>query len=216
MLPDAEKTSGVVNPPAADTPPKTVEPAPVLEKKPEPPAPPEPTHEIPSGYVPYQALDEERIKRKDVERRLREAEARLSSGAPSDIPDADLSEEGKILKGEIADLKAKLARKEQSDQMAVVVGKYPAIADKLDEFDEYRESRPNLTIEEAAEVFAARNKLTDKKPVRKGLESPTGGDKTGSEPGTYTAADIDRLMKTDYRKFEKLIRAGVIDPDKIK
>jgi len=55
-----------------------------------------------------------------------------------------------------------------------------------------------------------------KKPDRKGLESPTGGEKTGSEPGTYTADDIDRLMKTDYRKFEKLIKSGVIDPDKIR
>src|SRR3990167_1062429 len=53
----------------------------------------------PKGYVPYQALDEERRKRKELEQKISDLE---SSSVPSND---DLSDEGRTLKKELGSLR---------------------------------------------------------------------------------------------------------------
>lgn len=160
----------------------------------------------PKGFVPYQALEEERRMRKEAEE---EAE-RLKNLAPSENSDV-FSDEGRALKGEISVLNQKLSDIERKEARREVENEFPVIKDKKDEFNEFLEDEENkrLSIKKAAKLFLAeKGLLNPETPERKGLETPTSGGKK-PEPG-LSDEEKENIRKTDYRKYEQLIREGKI------
>ena len=166
--------------------------------------------EIPKGYVPYDALHAERQKRKELEAKLKEKES--STSEPSDDV---YSDEGKMLQGRIDALTTKISSYEKKDQETKVYSAYPILKDKREEFQDYLEENPELSLEKAAKLFLFENNLASA-PVteRKGLERPTGGSKKTPAKG-FTQDDLKRLRETEPRKHIKLIRSGKINPDDI-
>ncbi len=201
MLPDAEATVNDI---------KEEIKTPQVELTDEDPATPAPEKsDIPKGMVPYQALDEERRKRKDLEKKLKQLES-----SSSVIPDDQLSDEGRLLKQEIQKAQDKISELEAEKQRDQVYSKYPQIADKAGEFEDFREEYPTLPLEKVAKLFIAEKNLFDA-PKRKGLERPTSGPKTQHDE-EFSSDDISRLMKGDEKKFVKLIRQGKFDQMKFK
>jgi hypothetical protein len=66
-----------------------------------------------------------------------------------------------------------------------------------------------MSLKTAAKVFLTEKGLTGE-TQRKGLEKPTGGDRTPIVSGTMTAEDAKRLRDTDYRKYSDMVRKGQI------
>ena len=83
-----ENEQGVTSDPSTDT---GSTPAPVVEEVVEAPQPQKP----PKGFVPYQALEEERTKRKELEEQL------ANASTPSEDSEEVFSDEGKTLRNEI-------------------------------------------------------------------------------------------------------------------
>jgi hypothetical protein len=46
-------------------------------------------------------------------------------------------------------------------------------------------------------------------PVRKGLEKPTGGDRTPLSSGMSTE-EVKSLRETDYKKYREMLKKGLI------
>src|SRR3990167_3227750 len=180
-------------------------PAPVVEEPAEEPQPQKP----PKGYVPYQALEEERKKRKEAEELVKE----LKSSAPSEPePEEDVfSEEGKALKGDIKALNEKLHSLEKREARKEVEIEFPILKERKEEFETFLEDEENsrISIRKAAQLFLAEQNLLEEKPKRKGLEKPTGGGQVIPE-AKLTAEEIKDMMKNDWKRYEKLLRAGKI------
>lgn len=160
----------------------------------------------PKGYVPYEALFEERQARKELEEKLEKL-----SAPPTDSGEI-YSDEGKALKGEISSLNEKLRTIEKREQRREAEVEFPFLKDKRQEFDVFLEDEENkrLSVKKAAKLFAAElGFLGDNEPARVGLEKPTGGGQTIPEP-TYSAEDVRDMMKNDWRRYERLIREGKI------
>jgi hypothetical protein len=169
--------------------------------------------EIPKGFVPYDALHQERQKRKELEAKL--LEIKLKETSAPEPADETYSDEGRALKNQIDLLNAKVSSYEKKEEESKVYSSYPIIKDKKDEFQDYLEENPELSLEKAAKLFIFENNLsTAPVPERKGLERPTGGSKKTSSKG-YTEEDVKRLRETEPRKYIKLIRAGKLNPEEI-
>lgn len=161
----------------------------------------------PKGFVPYQALEEERNKRKQIEEEVE----RLRS-TPTEEQEVEVfSDEGKALKGDINKLSEKLHLMERKEALRDAETEFPFLKDKKDEFQEFLTDDENkrLSIRKAAQLFAAEKGLLGSDPQRKGLEKPTGGGQITPEP-SYTAEAIADMMKNNYRLYEKLVRQGKI------
>ncbi len=203
MLPSAEETVNLIKEPLE---PELKAPlGEMTDEEPDLTPPPD----RPKGMVPYQAMEEERRKRKDLEKKLKDLET-----SSSIIPDDQLSDEGKSLKQEILKAQDKIASLEAEKQRDQVYSKYPQVADKAGEFEDFREEYPSLTLEQTAKLFIAEKGLIDA-PKRKGLERATSGPRGGKEE-EVSSDDITRLMKGDERKFAKMIRQGKFDQMKFK
>ena len=160
----------------------------------------------PKGFVPYQALDEERTLRKAAETELEKLRT-----APSEEPDEVFSDEGKALKGEIKALNERIRLNERKEARREAEIEFPFLLDKREEFNAFLEEEENkrISVRKLAKLFAAEHQMLASEPHRKGLEKPTGGGQVVPEP-TLSAEDIRHLMKNDYRKFEALVKAGKI------
>ena len=177
-----------------------------------PDSPPTPEAEVaetpqpqkpPKGFVPYQALEEERAKRKQLEEQI-------ANSAPSEEPEV-YSDEGKILRGDIKSLNEKLHAIERKESRREAEAAYPVLIERREEFDTFLEDDENkrLSLGKAARLFLAEgNLLAPEPPERAGLEKPTGGG-TPPEP-SLSNEEIAYLMKNDWKKYEKLLRAGKI------
>src|SRR3990167_5512039 len=193
-----EETTGVTSDPSTDT---GSQPATVVEEVAEAPQ----TQKPPKGFVPYQALEEERAKRKEAEEKLNNALA------PSEDQDV-YSDEGKLLKGELKTLNEKFRAIERKEARRDAESEFPQIKERKAEFDAFLEDEENskLSIKKAAKLFLAeQNLLAPEPPARKGLEKPSGGSQAPPEP-KLSNEEIEHLMKTDWKKYEKLLRAGKI------
>lgn len=164
---------------------------------PEPEVTDEPKEQVkpPKGYVPHEALIEERKKRKQAEVEAAEAEARLNSLSSSE-PEVDTS-----------DLESRLEKLEKQSIYTI----YPNLADKQDEFEAFAEENPHYPLDAAAKIFMAENDMFEK-PRRKGLERPTSGPKTPPKKG-YTMEEIKDLRENNHRKYIDLLREGKITFD---
>ena len=131
--------------------------------------------------------------------------------APSEEPEV-YSDEGKLLKGELKTLNEKFRAIERKEARRDVESEFPQIKERKAEFDAFLEDEENskLSIKKAAQLFLAeQNLLAPEPPARKGLEKPSGGSQAPPEP-KLSNEEIEHLMKTDWKKYEKLLRAGKI------
>ena len=108
------------------------------------------------------------------------------------------------------ELKEMKKTKERETKFSKILSEFPELKDSSDEFKDYCEENAQTDMTTLAKSF-----LFDKKPARKGLESPTGGDKTPPSGG-FTTDDVKRIRENDPKLFEKLIREGRIDTRKLK
>lgn len=123
-------------------------------------------------------------------------------------PDGSYSEEGLRLKGEIDSLRQELSRTHEEKAFEGVKTQYPAIADKLDEFNEFRKDYVGVPLEKIAKLFVVENDLMPIKE-RKGLERGNTG--TKSVPSSkLTPEEVKDLRENNFRKYQKLVREGKI------
>lgn len=203
MLPDPSQTEPVVS--------EDPNPAPVEEvvDESQPEAPPEPA-KPPKGYVPHEALLEERRIRKEEARLRKEAEAKLhslSSSTPSDeVEDDEVVEE--VEDDETLNQRVKRLEKEN------LFMRHPELSDKKDEFEEFLTENPEYPLESAAKVFKAEHGLYPAAPARPGLERGTGGPKTAPQSG-FTPAQLKELRENHPRKYLEYIQTGRLKPNEV-
>lgn len=155
-----------------------------------------------------QSLKEEREKRRETERKLKEAEEKILSSTPTEEV---YSDEGKTLMKEIQSLKSELSGYKTESTRKDVLREYPVLEDKWTEFNEYLAEPENagMALKTAAKAFLIENGLSIT-TKRKGLEKPTGGDKT-PKPQGYTFAQMKALRENDWDKYQKLNKEGAFD-----
>lgn len=159
--------------------------------------------------------EEEAVLRKATERKLKELEPLPSE--PSEIVEDQPLDDDSPVHEEVRQLKSKVSEMERRDQRRELEVKYPQLAEKRGEFDEFLEDGENskLSLSQAAKLFLAEKGLLDTpKPARKGLEKPTGGTKAPTS-AKISKEDIKRLRETQPRKYIKMLRDGVLNPDDI-
>jgi hypothetical protein len=147
------------------------------------------------------SLQKERAKRKELEELL----------AKQNSPDIEVfSDEGRALKSQIDSLKAQLTAFNEEKILSSVQAKYPAIADKMEEFNEFRESYPNANMDSVAKLFLVENDLLQPKTPPKGLERGSTGPRTIPKQG-MTSEDVKDLRNKDYKKYMEMLMAGKLD-----
>ena len=152
------------------------------------------------------SLQEEREKR-----RMAEEEAELLKKENEDLKTStfsgDYSDEGKALKGEISDLKSELLEVKGELTKKDILITHPVLNDKWAEFEEFRSHPDNkgMNMRTSAKAFMVENGFME--PTRKGLEKPTGGDRTPPQNG-MNAEDVKILRTTNFKKYQDLIREG--------
>lgn len=146
------------------------------------------------------SLQEERGKRQSAEADLTALRKALASGEAS-------TEEGKVLKGQIAELEGTIASMKSAEVMRNLETKFPALKDKAAEFEEFRKAYPPGNDESVAKIFLAENNLLEVPITRKGVEKPGGGGRNTSKQG-MTLADVENLRVNNFRKYSAMLKAG--------
>lgn len=147
------------------------------------------------------SLQKERAKRKELEELL----------AKQNSPDIEVfSDEGKALKSQIDALKAQLTAQNEEKILSSVQAKYPALADKMEEFNEFRESYPNANMDSVAKLFLVENDLLQPKTPPKGLERGSTGPRTIPKQG-MTSEDVKDLRMKDYKQYMEMLMSGKLD-----
>lgn len=119
------------------------------------------------------------------------------------------SDEGKMLASRLESIEQENARLRGERELDQVKAKFPALSDKMAEFETFKQEYPNFKVENVAKLFLVENGLLGGEPERKGLEKPTGGPRT-SQPVGMTLADIDSLRDTNYRLYKEKLLSGEI------
>ena len=211
-----EENKGV-NPSASPTGEKEPEPVREDEKTPEQQPKPEEKLKVEDKTVPYSRFKEKVDQVNKLEQELKElkslpsSEEVLSQKYPEweylDETQKAIFKRQEALESELANLKAEKAK---SDNFVKVLTEFPELKETETEFKDYCEQNPNTDIFILAKSFSF-----DKKPKRKGLEEPTGGEKTISTGGP-TTEEVKRIRETDEKLFAKLVKEGRIDVKKLK
>jgi hypothetical protein len=158
---------------------------------------PQPGDKTPNALL-LESLQEERDKRRQLEEELES----LRSPAPSETGEV-FSDEGKaIVDKYVAPLQDTVTSLQ--DQLAIkdVQATYPQLKELSSEFDEYRKDYPRHKIDNVAKLFLTEKGLLD--APRKGLEATTGGPRVPLTSG-MTAADVETLRKTDFKKYQQMV-----------
>lgn len=202
-LDDVKKEETLIQESSPETPQEPEAP----EVTPQAPATPE---KPPKGFVPLNALQEERQKRQALEERQKTLEEELET-LKSSIPSENevFSDEGKILKSEISSLKSELSEVKTELTRKDLLINYPILKEKWEEFETFRSDSDNkgMNLKTAARAFLIENGLFD--APRKGLEKTTGGPRTPIT-SEMSAEDIDSLRKNDYKKYYSMLKKGQI------
>lgn len=167
---------------------------------------PETTEEVTEVELPgaktesvllLESLQEERRKRKELEAEL---EATKSTGTYTDADEVNR---------QVAEIKARLDATIEASHLAELQAKYPALKDKVTEFNEYRDDPENtgMNLGAAAKAFLAERDLLVT-PARKGLETGT----TARQPVKTgrTEQEIAELRTTNYRQYMKELKAKTL------
>jgi hypothetical protein len=167
--------------------------------------------------IPYSRFKQVVKERELLESRVKELETLPPSeeAISQKYPDWDLMDEGQraialrqeALEKELKELKARDAWEKSFSK---TLDEFPDLKESVTEFKDYCQQNPTTSISTLAKSF-----LFDKKPIRKGLEKPTGGEKTMPTSG-FTTEEVKRIRETDEKLFEKLVREGRIDTRKLK
>jgi hypothetical protein len=147
----------------------------------------------------------ERAKKAEIQ--LREFE---SINNNNEVPSSDIfSDEGRALKREIEEQNEKIAQLLQENAKKDVLNTFPILKDKWSEFDSYRNDPENkgMSIQTAAKAFMHDSGLFE--PTRKGLEKPTGGQRTPVNQA-QSPEDIKTLRETNFRKYRAMLAKGEI------
>jgi hypothetical protein len=149
-----------------------------------------------------ESLQKERAKRKELEELL----------TKQNSPDIEVfSSEGIALQGRIQRLEAQLTAANEEKILSSVQSQYPALKDKMTEFEEYRQlNYPTANIESVAKLFLVENDLLQPKTPPKGLEKGSTGPRTIPKQG-MTSEDVKDLRNKDYKKYTEMLMAGKLD-----
>ena len=142
--------------------------------------------------------------------RLKKAEADLKALRESNLqaPSQDYSDEGRMLKGEIETLRQELTANKQERELTELQAKFPALKDKIAEFEIFKQEYPTYKTENIAKLFLVENGLLGE-PSRLGLERPTGGPRTSGQVG-MTPQDVDDLRVNNFRLYKEKLLSGEI------
>jgi len=138
----------------------------------------------------------------------------IKPSAPVEIPEEAMSDEGKLLKGQIANLEKTLSSFQEKTTLSNVYATYPALKDKQDEFNEFRAEYPTMALDKLARVFVIEHGLSAPAPKRLGVEKPTGGAKAPTKQG-MSIEDVARIRTTQPKLYQKMLKEGKINPDTI-
>lgn len=160
----------------------------------------------------YAALEEERRVSAFERQKRQEAEDKLKQQETTDPFEPEvISDEAKILKGQIDTLSGKISQLEDEKALEKILVQYPVLKENLDKFNEFRlAEHPRAKIESVAKIYLAENGLLESRRV--GLENPTGGDRAPVSQG-MTPDDIANLRKTNWKKYQELLSKGLIKMD---
>lgn len=177
-----------------------------------PPVVPAPGSQTPPDKL-LGALQEERRLRKEAEERAAKAEADAAAlkaaGTPS-VPGQEFSDEGRaIIEEHVKPLRDEITSLKEQNALKDLVATYPALKDKLSDFEEYRKVYPQAPIENVAKLFLSERGLLVSAP-RMGLETTTGGDRTPA-PSGMTVAEVKTLRETNYPKYRELVLSGKLE-----
>lgn len=139
---------------------------------------------------------------KNAERKVEEITGeieRLSEQVPSEFRDERVG----ALQTEIAEIR-------QEQAVAKIQESHPQLKEVWSDFETFRADPENkgMNLKTAAKAFLAEKGLSDS-ASRKGLERPTGGDRTPISSG-MTPEEAKNLRETDYRKYSEMVRKGQI------
>lgn len=150
------------------------------------------------------SLQEEREKRKRAEEALKVLE---SNQVPSDTE--VYSDEGKAIVDKfVKPLEREIQTLREQSELKDVYATYPDLKGLSSEFDEYRKDYPRHKLGNIAKLFLNEKGLLES--PRKGLEKTTGGPRTPVQTG-MTAEDVKNLRTNNPRKYEDMLRKGLID-----
>ena len=183
---------------------------PVTEAPVEAPVDPQPKGSKTPEANLYAALEEERKLRKEAEQRAKEAEIKATESS-EDV----YSDEGKILKRHISSLEEKLNSLQEDRELQNLQAQYPAIKDKLADFNEFRKDYPKHKLENVDKIFLVERELATEIPKRLGLEKTVAGPKAPPSSG-MNVEDVANLRKTNYKKYLEMITSGKLNPLDIK
>lgn len=139
-----------------------------------------------------------------AEEKIDELKAEIQQLTDSTTPSGFEDERVGKLQSEIADIKAKEAKRE-------VLEASPQLKEVWSDFEKWRSDDENkgMTLKTAAKVFLAEKGLIEGQTPRRGLETPTGGDRTPIVSG-MSPDEVKRLRETDYRKYREMLKKGQI------
>ncbi len=180
----------------------------------------------PKAPIDNQPLNDEILKQKDEEieslkasnltlaeqkKHWREKYDRdITNRIPNDPDNTTPQQDGSA----INELRQELNSIKEREALKEVYAQYPAIVDKKEEFNEFREDYPGLPVDKLAKLFIAENNLGTPGKPRLGLETPTGGSRGATRAG-MTEEEVKRLRETQPRRYQKMLQEGKIRPEDI-
>lgn len=145
-------------------------------------------------------------------RRLAEEKINLIETSQTNSENDVWSDEGKALNEKISNMNKELVNLKKESAKKDLLISNPTLKEHLSDFEDYLEEPENkgMNLRTAAKAFMIEKGLADA-PQRKGLEKPTGGDKTPATTGTMTAADVKTLRETNYKKYIEMLSKGQLN-----
>lgn len=170
----------------------------------------------PHGYVPYQAMNEEREKRKKLEDRLEKLEEEIRSSTTPEDENYDDLDDTNNLKKEVSSLKEEVVSMKESFAKERLQQQYSWLQDKWEDVEEFRKEYPRTALDKVVKLFALEHDLlgNSNQPQRQGLEKPTAGTKVPQSSG-FSKEDVQRLREDNPRKYIDMIRSGKLKAEDI-
>lgn len=122
------------------------------------------------------------------------------------------SDEGRLLKKEIEELKNLYSQKDREAELESVMRDNPVLKEKLEDFETFRTNPDNqgMSLKTQAKAFMIENDLVSEPPKRKGLEKSTGSASVNVN-SKMTWKDVQTLKETNWRKYQKMLLEGKFD-----
>ena len=153
------------------------------------------------------SLQDERLKRKVLEDKMQLIEEELNTFKSSVQSDDVFSDEGKALKTHIDTLKGEISSLREERELDKIYSQFPDLKDLKQDFEEYRVDYPRHKLENVAKLFLSEKGLISTQ--RKGLEKPTGGDRTPMKMG-MSNDEVKNLRLNDPKKYREMLKKDQI------